>query len=175
MRGLVLTGPTGVGKSTAQAVLHEHHGFWVPRTCTTRQAEVDESDLLRYSQSEFLEAVRTGKVVLPASFGGEWYGWLEEDLRALQQDDGRAVLNVRPYAALMLQGLLKNIIAVWLTLDDDELSRRRSGRFAARDINRRSRERRKTQDDSDLIYRHCFAHVRTADDTLIASLLELVP
>lgn len=137
MRGLLLTGPTGVGKSTAQAELHERHGFWVPRTCTTRRVESHESDLLHYSQPEFLDAVRAGKVALPASFGGKWYGWLAGDLHALQHGSGRAVLNVRPYPALILQALLEGFIAVWLTVDDDELSRRRAERFAARDTNLR--------------------------------------
>jgi len=131
VRGLLLTGPTGVGKSTAQAELHERHGFWMPRTCTTRRVESHESDLLHYSQPEFLDAVRAGKVALPASFGGKWYGWLAGDLHALQHGSGRAVLNVRPYPALILQALLEDFIAVWLTVDDDELSRRPSCRKRA--------------------------------------------
>jgi guanylate kinase len=175
MRGLLLTGPTGVGKSTAQAVLREQHGFWVPRTCTTRTPEAGEPDLLHFPADRFLEAVRSGEIVLPASFGQEWYGWLTTDLNVLRQNDGRAVLNVRPYAALMLQALLPDFVAVWLTVDDQELSRRRSTRLAARDSDGALRQRRVTQDNDDLVYRPCFAHVYMADARLISNLLALIP
>ena len=126
MRGLILTGPTGVGKSTAQSALQKLHGFWVPRTCTTRQIEAAEKkEMVPYSHDGFLEAVRAGSIVLPTSFGGQWYGWLAADLLALKYDSGQAVLNVRPYPALLLQGLLEDFRAVWLTLDQSELARRR--------------------------------------------------
>jgi guanylate kinase len=175
MRGLILTGPTGVGKSTAQSALREKHGFWVPRTCTTRLIEANELDLVPYSRNEFLEAVRARNVVLPTSFGGQWYGWLATDLDALRHDPGRAVLNVRPYPALLLQGLLENFCAVWLTLDEGELARRRTSRFADRDTNAELRQRRHTQDQSDLTYRECFAHVCVAGEALVVNLLGLVP
>lgn len=175
MHGLLLTGPTGVGKSTAQTVLREQHGFWTPRTCTTRVVEPNESDLLHFSEPEFVAAVRAGDVVLPASFGDEWYGWLRVELTALQHDAGRAVLNVRPYAALMLQALLSGFVAVWLTVDSTELARRRSARLAARDTDHLLRQRRQAQDEEDLIYEPCFANIRIADGALVASLLDLVP
>lgn len=175
MRGLLLTGPTGVGKSTAQTVLREQHGFWTPRTCTTRVVEPNEPEFLHFSEAEFLTAVRAGDVVLPASFGAEWYGWLRVDLTALQHRAGRAALNVRPYPALMLQALLSGFVAVWLTVDGAELTRRRARRRAARDTDQVLRQRRQAQDEEDLIYKPCFAHVRMADDLLVENLLDLVP
>lgn len=175
MQGLLLTGPTGVGKSTAQAALREQHGFWVPRTCTTRSVEPDESDLIQVSEIDFLESTKAGKVVCPLSFGGEWYGWLKGDLYALQHHSGRAVLSVRPYPALILQALLDGFAAVWLTVDDSELLRRRAERMAARDTDESVLMRRQARDREDLVYKPCFAHVRTADVGLIASLLKIVP
>lgn len=156
-------------------MLCEHHGFWVPRTCTTRVVESHETDLLHFSSPDFLDSVRIYKVVLPAWFGGEWYGWLAEDLQKLQQDTGSAVLNVRPYPALILQALLKDFVGVWLTLDDGELSRRRAERLAPRDTDIQWRMNRQRQDDIDLIYKPCFAHVLEADDGLLANLLKLIP
>jgi len=175
VRGLLLTGPTGVGKSTAQVALCKGHGFWMPRTCTTRAVEPNEPDALHFPEPDFLEAVQSGEVVLPASFGTEWYGWLKGDLDALQHDAGWAVLNVRPYTALMLQALLEGFVAVWLAVDASELSRRRVGRTAARDTDTALRSRRQAHDDEDLVYRPCFAHVCTADENLVATLLDLVP
>jgi guanylate kinase len=175
MRGLILSGPTAVGKSTAQATLREQHGFWAPRTCTTRQIEIHEPDLIQYSHDNFLGAVRACNIVLPTSFGGEWYGWLASDLKMLKHDPGRAVLNVRPYPALLLQGLLENFRAIWLTLDDAELARRRSGRSASRDIDPDLQQRRRAQDQSDSVYRECFSHVCIADEMLVVNLLGLVP
>lgn len=173
MKGLLLTGPTGVGKSTLQATLRTEHGFWVPRTCTTRSVEADERDVTRFDDDVFLSAVRGGDIVLPAFFGGHWYGWLREDLDALSSRAQPAVLNVRPYAALMLCALAHNLVAVWLALEEGELQKRRAGRRAARDTDLTTRMRREAEDDNDLVYKPCFANIVTADESAIARLLEL--
>lgn len=175
MRGLLLTGPTGVGKSTVQTRLRDDHGFWVPHTCTTRIVDSTDSDLLHVPEAEFLQAVHRGEIVVPACFGGIWYGWRNSDVKRMRTDDGRAVLNVRPYTALILQALLDEFTAVWLTLEPNELLRRRSGRQAPRDTNDRLRRQRESQDDDDLVYRPCFGHVYIADDDLLSKLLNLKP
>lgn len=87
--------------------------------------------------------------------------------------DGRAVLNVRPYTALVLQATLDSFVPVWLTMNDEELARRRGGRHELRDTDLNLRARREIQDREDLVYKSCFAHVCAADDTLIDSLLAL--
>jgi guanylate kinase len=171
MRGLVLTGPTGVGKSTAQRRLHDEHGFWTPRTCTTRAVTSAELDLLHVPEPDFLQSVRAGRIVFPATFGSAWYGWTQKDFSFMTTADGRAVLNVRPYTALVLQATLNSFVPVWLTINDEELARRRAGRHELRDTDLNLRTRRETQDREDLVYRPCFSHVCVADDTLIASLL----
>jgi guanylate kinase len=173
MRGLVLTGPTGVGKSTAQRRLRDEHGFWTPRTYTTRAVAATELDLLHVPEPDFLQSVRTGSIVFPAAFGSVWYGWKQEDFTFMRSADGRAVLNVRPYTALALQATLDSFASVWLTINDEELARRRSGRHEFRDTDLNLRTRREIQDREDLVYQPCFTHVCVADDTLIDSLLAL--
>lgn len=175
MRGLMLTGPTGVGKSTAQRRLRDKHGFWAPRTCTTRVVDAAELDLLHVPEPDFLQSVRTGSIVFPAAFGSAWYGWKQEDFTLMRTADGRAVLNVRPYTALVLHATLDSFVPVWLTTNDEELARRRSSRQELRDIDLDLRMRREIQDREDLVYRPCFTHVCMADDTLINSLLALTP
>lgn len=175
MRGLLLTGPTGVGKSTAQLRLRSEHGFWTPRTCTTRGVGTADLDFDHVPEPEFLRRAKAGDIVLPARFGSAWYGWSREELSLLRSAPGRAALNVRPYTALILQAALDDCIGVWLTLDDEELAGRRAGRREARDIDFELRARREAQDKEDLTYKACFAHVFMADDTLIDRLLELAP
>lgn len=174
VRALLITGPTGVGKSTAQEILRREHGFWVPRTCTTRPVEVHETDVVHFDESDFLAAVRGREVLLPAAFGSNWYGWFTADLQLLLTQPGRAAVNVRPYTALVLHALLPDSIAVWLTLDDDALAERRGARGQERDVDAVLRERRHAQDLEDNVYQPCFAHVIRADDSLLPALLELV-
>jgi guanylate kinase len=175
MDGFLLTGPTGVGKSTVQEQLRDRHGFWVPRTCTTRYVEPSERDATQYEPDAFFAAVLAGEVVLPASFGDQWYGWRASDFRVLREEPGQAVLNVRPYTALALQPFLPSFVAVWLTIDEQELSRRKASRRATRDINRLAVAPRQAQDDQDLVYRPCFANVYMADDNVVSRLLALRP
>jgi guanylate kinase len=174
MRGIVLTGQTGVGKSTAQRCLRVEHGFWTPRTCTTRAIAAEELDLFHVPEPDFLHSVRAGSIVLPAAFGSTWYGWKQEDFALMRMASSRVVLNVRPYTALVLQATLDGFVAVWLTTNDEELARRRASRQEVRDTDIDLRLRRENQDKEDLIYQPCFTHVCLANDTLIASLLEFV-
>jgi hypothetical protein len=120
-----------------------------------------------------MQLVRTGGIVFPAAFGTAWYGWKEEDFAFMRAADGRAVLNVRPYTALVLQATLDGFVPVWLTMNDEELARRRGRRQELRDTDLSLRARREIQDREDLVYEPCFTHVCVADDTLIDSLLAL--
>lgn len=174
MRGLILTGPTGVGKTTIQSRLCEQHGFWTPTTCTTRRVETSEHGLICVPEREFIEAVRAGRILLPAAFGGYWYGWPEEDVAALGSGRERAVMNVRPYPALLLQGVLHGLIAVWLTVDATELHRRRSTRHTSRDDDPLVRARREAQDMEDSVYMPCFSHTCIANEQAVANLLALL-
>lgn len=173
MGGLVLTGPTGVGKSTAQRRLCEDFGFWTPRTRTTRQIAAAESEMLHVPEAVFLEQVRAQELLLPALFGENWYAWTRDDIAKLKAGEGQAVLNVRPYTALVLQGLCVDLAAVWLALPPLELSQRRASRGAARDKDESLRKVREAQDLDDSIYESCFSHVLRADDSLLDRLLAL--
>ena len=148
-------------------------GFWVPPTYTTRGVERDDLDLIHVEQEAFLSDAKAGQIVLPASFGGVWYGWHKRDLDTMRDGDGRAVLNVRPYTALILEALLDGFVGVWLTIDDAELSVRRTVRGATRDTDAISRSLRDERDREDSVYQQCFENVLVAEDGLIQKLLEL--
>jgi len=111
MRGLILTGPLGVGKTTAQRILVADHGFWMPSTVTTRAAEHGEPEVLAVSWEGFRAGVAERRYILPTQFGGHWYAWLGSDLARLRGDwAAAAALNVRPYTALLLSGIIPELM-----------------------------------------------------------------
>jgi guanylate kinase len=134
MNGVILTGPLGVGKSSLQANLVDNLGFWCPQTITTRTVSCSERWYAHVDAQEFLKNAREGKYVCPYYFAGQWYAWVAEDVFRLQVDAKWAVINVRPYTALLLGSLVRSLKPVWLWLEPEELRARLRARNATRDI-----------------------------------------
>lgn len=91
---LVLSGPSGVGKTTIARRLTERPEFVKITTCTTRAprgAEVDGRDYHFLSRDQFQERARQGRFLEYAEVHGEFYGTpkdaIESELKA-----GRNVL-----------------------------------------------------------------------------------
>ena len=166
-RNIVLTGRLGVGKSTLQARLVTDFGFWTPTTVTTRPIESTDPGMRGIPLADFIADTRAGRLLLPAAFGGYWYAWARADIERLAHSEVPAVLNVRPYTALVLHALLPRTLAVWLWVDDAELERRTSDRHAARD----SADARRKQDEIDQQYEDLFAIRVCADDQAVTSIL----
>lgn len=174
MPGLILTGPLGVGKTITQRRLVAEFGFWTPATYTTRQVEQHDVGFVHVSVEDFESGVADGRYVMPAWFGGAWYGWLTADLHRISNPtSGNVVLNVRPYTALLLAAFVPSLIPVWLWTDADELTRRRPGRGAVRDTDQTAHER-EAQDVEDQAYGSLFRIKVKVDESVIPSLLELL-
>jgi guanylate kinase len=175
VRGLIITGALGAGKTTAQDALVHRHGFWTPVTITTRPVDVNE----QYARYVSLEAFRDGvvehKYVLPAKFGGQWYAWSALDFTRLTEDRAsRIVVNVRPYTALLLSALIRDMLPVWLWVEPDELVRRVSQRSAKRDVDPYIGVQREHQDTEDKAYEMFFQYRVRSDENMLPSLLRLM-
>jgi guanylate kinase len=175
MTGLILTGLSGVGKTTAELQLCSDHGFWVIPTVTTRVVDAENDHHLQtVAELEFLHQVRSGDLSLPFHFANSWYAWRHSDLQALISHQGRAVLNLRPQPALTLHAFLPKLLPVWIEVDEAERERRITNRQATRDTNPRLADLRHKKDLEDASYRPCFKHARTADAKLVSGLIELL-
>jgi guanylate kinase len=155
VQGVLLSGSTGVGKTTLQDRLVSEHGAWTPRTYTTRQVAPHESGVEQLTADEFGERVRSLAIVLPHHFGGAWYGWPAEDLDRLRAPGRLAALNVRPYTALALAALIPDLLPVWLHEAAEVLSRRRAARAELRDTDELASLRLKADQD-DIVYAALF-------------------
>jgi guanylate kinase len=75
---VVLSGPSGVGKSTVVKALRRHHpGVWVSVSVTTRPPRRHERDGVDYhfvSQAEFARMADAGELLEWAVFAGNSYG-----------------------------------------------------------------------------------------------------
>jgi len=171
MRSLILTGALGAGKTTLQRALVERHEFWSPATVTTRSVDPNELDVIGVSQDEFRSGVVARRFVLPAKFGGNWYGWRHNDLaRICSKSPKPAVANVRPYTALLLSALIENSVPVWIWVEQSELERRRAERAAARDeIN----SERLHEDHNDKDFEDLFLERVRSDDHALKKLLNI--
>ena len=175
MRGLILTGALGSGKTTAQNLLVSNHNFWTPLTVTTRDVSGLETFMLSVPFDKFTKGVNEVKYVLPYRFGQHWYAWRSSDFEHLIfSKSKRSVVNVRPYTALLLSAFRTDLIPVWLWVEPEELQRRLTKRADARDTEPELRSLRRLQDEEDRSYELLFSHRVRSDDKMVDSLLRLL-
>ena len=133
---LVLSGPSGVGKTTvAQRLLEANKNLKRVVTCTTRDprdGEVDGIDYHFLDESEFLERLGCGEFLEHAVVYGKYYGTLESSIHeafAIGQD----ILIVNDVqGALTLSGMIKKnatlngaLQTIFLVADEVEELRKR--------------------------------------------------
>lgn len=172
-KGLALAGALGVGKSYLQRELVTKHGFWTPRTITTRKVDKGEPQLQQVSPEQFKESVRAKRSVIPIAFAGTWYAWLCEDFKYFRATEGRmAILNVRPYTALLLSAMVEQMVPVWLWLPPEHLEERRASRGADRDHGRLG-QARETQDQAELDFQGFFPNRVVAGIDAVSELLRI--
>lgn len=94
-RLVVVSGPSGVGKSSIMRYLREHHPeIWFSVSATTRPPRPDEVDGVHYffvDPTEFDRMVAAGEFLEWATFSHHRYGTPAAPVRA-RLDDGQAVI-----------------------------------------------------------------------------------
>lgn len=170
---VVLTGATGVGKSTLQARFASETGARVVTSVTTRAVEAGEVGVEYCSREEFEAGVMNQTLIAPIAFAEAMYAWLADEVRDLLNRPGvLGVATARPYTALLLSTMFRHCVAVRLTLDERSLQERRRERSAARDVERG--QLRAAADDLDEVYGSLFRYQVQADEQALCTILQVV-
>ncbi|ESK96424.1 guanylate kinase [Moniliophthora roreri MCA 2997] len=99
LRPLVLSGPSGVGKSTLLrrlfAELPDKFGFSVSHTTRApRPGETDGKEYHFVTREKFLELIKEGAFIEHAEFSGNFYGTSFQTVREVEKQGRRCILDI---------------------------------------------------------------------------------
>ncbi len=130
---VVVSGPSGVGKSTIIAELAHRHPQVVPIvTATTRRRRPGEIDKVHYhflSSAEFEHLLDAGGLLEHANVHGNWYGTPINQVRGILAAGRDAIVVPDPQGARSIRGLVPDALLIFVmppTIED--LTERLKGR-----------------------------------------------
>lgn len=117
---VVVSGPSGVGKSTVVRWLREHHGsnVWVSVSMTTRTqrpSEVHGEDYFFVDRLEFETTVADGQMLEWAEFAGNLYGTPAEPVAAKLAAGVNVILEIELQGARQVRSRFPEAKLVFLT------------------------------------------------------------
>lgn len=126
---VVVSGPSGVGKSTIVAELARRHPQVVPIvTATTRQRRADETDGVHYhflTPERFAELRDTGGLLEWAEVHGHLYGTPIDQVRGILAAGRDAILTIDPQGARSVRRLVPDALLIFVMPPSlDDLTRR---------------------------------------------------
>ena len=146
---VVVSGPSGVGKSTIVAELARRHPQVVPIvTATTRERREGELDKVHYhflSPAEFQELRERKGLLEQAMVHQHWYGTPIDQVRGILAAGRDAILTIDPQGARSVRALVPDALLIFIMPPsiedlDQRLARRGSEDGADRALRRRNAE-----------------------------------
>jgi guanylate kinase len=115
---VVVSGPSGVGKSTIVAELARRHPQVVPIvTATTRERREGEEDKVHYhflSPGEFEELRARGGLLEQAVVHDHWYGTPVDQVRGILAAGRDAILTIDPQGARSVRALVPDALLIFI-------------------------------------------------------------
>lgn len=129
---VVISGPSGVGKSSIIDAILDHTDSVFSVSATTRQpryGEVDGVDYHFVSRSAFLDAITSQRILEWAEYGGNLYGTLREPVEMAMSHGSNVILDIENEGAKQIRRTFHDSVLIFITPPDlAELERRLRGR-----------------------------------------------
>ena len=114
---LVVSGPSGVGKSTITNRLRTDHRFWISVSVTTRSirtGEVDGIDYIFVDENEFNQMIKDNQFLEWADFAGSKYGTPKKAVDEALQNGKNVILEIELNGARQVRKNSKEAILIFI-------------------------------------------------------------